>query len=161
MISAAMDQPKAGEVSLLDRTTRLMGGARVLGRRIATEMQAHEAVEKGLPSAALHHLVGHLAVIDVDTSLEKGIGLSRRTYQRTKETPKRLLSTDQSGRMWRFAHVLALATDVLGSQQAAEEWLATPAPALNQRRPIDLLSTPAGAEMVESLLRRIDYGVYT
>jgi uncharacterized protein (DUF2384 family) len=28
-------------------------------------------------------------------------------------------------------------------------------------RPIDLLSTPAGVELVETLLERIEYGVYT
>jgi len=32
---------------------------------------------------------------------------------------------------------------------------------LNQRRPIDLLATPAGVEMVETFLERLDYGVYT
>jgi uncharacterized protein (DUF2384 family) len=32
---------------------------------------------------------------------------------------------------------------------------------LNQRRPIDLIATPAGVEMVENFLERLDYGVYT
>jgi putative toxin-antitoxin system antitoxin component (TIGR02293 family) len=33
--------------------------------------------------------------------------------------------------------------------------------ALDQRRPIDLLATPAGVQLVEDLLGRIQYGVYT
>jgi len=32
---------------------------------------------------------------------------------------------------------------------------------LDQRRPIDLLTTPAGVELVEDFLGRIEYGVYT
>jgi uncharacterized protein (DUF2384 family) len=31
---------------------------------------------------------------------------------------------------------------------------------LNQRRPIDLLATTAGVEIVESYLERIEHGVY-
>ncbi len=33
--------------------------------------------------------------------------------------------------------------------------------ALNQRKPIDLLSTPAVVEFVENHLTRLKYGVYT
>jgi uncharacterized protein (DUF2384 family) len=33
--------------------------------------------------------------------------------------------------------------------------------ALEQRKPIDLLSTPAGVETVEELLTRLEFGVYT
>ena len=38
----------------------------------------------------------------------------------------------------------------------APEFLSAP----KRRRPIDLLGTPAGVEMVEDLLGRIEYGVY-
>jgi len=50
---------------------------------------------------------------------------------------------------------------VFGDQAAAENWLAKPAMALDERRPVDLLSSPAGVEMVEQLLGRLEYGVYT
>lgn len=33
--------------------------------------------------------------------------------------------------------------------------------ALDQRKPIDLLSTPAGVESVEDHLTRLEYGIYT
>jgi putative toxin-antitoxin system antitoxin component (TIGR02293 family) len=49
----------------------------------------------------------------------------------------------------------------MGSQEAAEQWLERPAIGLDQRRPIDLLSTPAGVELVETFLERLEYGVYT
>jgi putative toxin-antitoxin system antitoxin component (TIGR02293 family) len=50
---------------------------------------------------------------------------------------------------------------VLGSQQEAEQWLERPAIGLDRRRPIDLLATPAGVELVETFLERLEYGVYT
>ena len=49
---------------------------------------------------------------------------------------------------------------MLGSQAEAEHWLSTPAMALNRRRPVDLLISPAGVEMVEQLLGRVERGVY-
>jgi putative toxin-antitoxin system antitoxin component (TIGR02293 family) len=52
------------------------------------------------------------------------------------------------------------ATDVFGSQEEAEQWLERPGIGLDQRRPIDLLATPAGVELVEQYLTRLAYGVY-
>jgi putative toxin-antitoxin system antitoxin component (TIGR02293 family) len=57
--------------------------------------------------------------------------------------------------------ILMRAISVFGSRTAAERWLAQPPTGLDQRRPIDLLTTPAGAELVEDFLGRIEYGVYT
>ena len=48
----------------------------------------------------------------------------------------------------------------LGSREEAERWMVTLATVLDQRRPIDLLSTPAGTVLVEEFLDRLDYGVY-
>jgi putative toxin-antitoxin system antitoxin component (TIGR02293 family) len=94
-------------------------------------------------------------------SLEKAIGVSVRTLQRRKANPGKLLSPEQSGRTWKFAEIVSRATAVFGSSTAAEQWLERPAIGLDRRRPIDLLATPAGIEIVESYLERIHYGVYT
>lgn len=60
-----------------------------------------------------------------------------------------------------FAEILAKATCVLGSQDEAEQWLERPAIGLNQERPVDLLTTPAGVKLVEDYLGRLEYDVYT
>ncbi len=86
--------------------------------------------------------------------------MSLRTYQRHAAAGTKLLSQEQSGRTWKLAEILAKATDVFGSREAAERWLEHPAIGLNQRRPLDLLATPAGVEMIENFLEPIDYGVY-
>lgn len=86
--------------------------------------------------------------------------MSLRTFQRRKDAPDKPLSQEQSGRTWKFAEILAKATDVFGSQEEAEQWLERPAIGLDQRRPIDLLATPAGVELVEQYLTRLAYGVY-
>jgi putative toxin-antitoxin system antitoxin component (TIGR02293 family) len=50
---------------------------------------------------------------------------------------------------------------VFGSHAAAEHWLATPAIGLDQRRPVDLLQSAEGTDLVTALLTRIDHCVYT
>ena len=58
------------------------------------------------------------------------------------------------------AEILAKASAILGSREDAERWLESPAIALNRQRPIDLLATRTGAEIVENFLSQLEYGVY-
>ncbi|MER8966215.1 DUF2384 domain-containing protein [Mesorhizobium sp. M0808] len=144
----------------LQKVARLLGGSRILARRLSSALDAHELLLHGLPASALDHLIGQLVFIQKTDTLEKAVGMSLRTYQRRKDAPSKPLSQDQSGRTWKFAEILSKATDVFGSQAEAEQWLERPAIGLDQRRPIDLLATPAGIELVEDYLERLEYGVY-
>lgn len=138
----------------------LLGGSSVLSRQVTNALDAHELLLSGLPAAALNHLLGQLVFIDKPALLDKAVGMSLRTLQRCKVAPSRLLSQEQSGRVWKFTWILAKATNVLGSQAEAEQWLERPAISLDQRRPIDLLSTPVGVGLLEDHLERLEYGVY-
>ncbi len=153
---AAVD---AGE---LPRVTALLGGQRILRHPVANALDVHELLLQGLPAQALTSLLGRLAVLRGNPELlGKAVGMSLRTFQRRKDLPQKPLSQEQSGRTWKFAEILAKATEVFGSQDEAEHWLQRPALGLNQHRPIDLLATTAGVELVEDFLRRLEYGVYT
>lgn len=56
---------------------------------------------------------------------------------------------------------LAKATEVFGSVDEAERWMSRPAMGLDGQRPIDLLQTVRGTELVHDFLVRLEYGVYT
>ncbi len=71
------------------------------------------------------------------------------------------MDSNESDRLLRIAAVMKQAADVLGSGAAAEHWLVTPAIGLDQRRPLDLLQSVEGTEMVTTLLTRMDRGVYS
>ena len=101
-----------------------------------------------------HHLFE-----SIERELLRAVGISERTLQRGRAQNK-LLDANASDRTLRLASMAALAKEVLGSQDAAEQWLSKPAIALDQRRPIELLQSSEGAEMVKTLLLRMDYGVY-
>jgi len=151
----------ASEVAGISAAANLLGGSRVFHRRLRDPLDVHEVLSRGLPREALTHLISKVAVLHNHTLLKLAIGVSLRTSQRMKAASGKPLSPEQSGRAWKFAEILAKATAVLGAQEEAEDWLKRPAMALDQRRPIELLATPAGVRLVEDLLGRIEYGVYT
>ena len=160
-MAAQIEREPAANEPDLERVADLLGGVRVLRHTLRSPLDAHEMLLQGLPPRALWHLMDHLSVLRKTASLEKAIGMSLRTYQRQKAAPAKRLSPEQSGRTWKFAEILARATAVFGSQVEAEQWLERPAVGLDQRRPIDLIATPAGVEIVEDFLGRLEYGVYT
>jgi putative toxin-antitoxin system antitoxin component (TIGR02293 family) len=160
MAGSAVSKVAATDTGRIESVAELLGGVRVLRRKMSSPLDAHDVLVNGLPSAALTHLVGRLTMLRKPDSLEKAVGMSVRTFQRRREGSTKPLSHEQSARTWKFAEILAKATEVFGSQQEAERWMEQPAMALEQRRPIDLMTTPAGVEIVEDLLRRLEYGVY-
>lgn len=145
----------------LQQVSALFGGRQTLRRAVQNPLDAHDLLVAGLPGGALLHLLGKLGALKSSPSLEKALGMSLRTIQRRKERPDQVLDREQSSRTWKFAEILARATEVMGSQAEAEEWLARPAMGLDGRRPIDLLESAAGTEIVEEFLTRLEYGVYT
>lgn len=138
----------------------LFGGPKVLRHPVSNPIEAHEMILQGIPSQALENLVKHLVVIGRADAFEKAFGMSERTFQRHKAGQSKTLNTEQGSRTWNFARILTKATAVLGSQKEAEKWMIQPAMGLDNRRPIDLLATAAGTELVQEFLERLDYGVY-
>lgn len=149
----------------LDETLRaaleLMGGQAVfadlplgLGRTAL-----HHAILEGVPGKALDCLAGN-AVLLSPRQVSEAVGVSTRTLRRRKGAPEAALSPEQGGRALRFAELLARATSALGGQEAAERWFDTPAMGLDQHKPIDLLATQVGAQLVDEFLGRLEHGVY-
>jgi len=124
-----------------------------------TPLQAHDIVTRGLPVVLAREMMDAYEVIARDALL-LAIGVSERTLQRGKDE-NRLLDSNATDRLIRLASITEQAIDVLGSKETAEHWLSTPDIGLDQRRPIDLLQSSEGAELVKTLLTRMDYGVYS
>ncbi|SAK89111.1 antitoxin [Caballeronia catudaia] len=124
-----------------------------------TPLQAHDVVTRGLPVALARDMIDEYGVVSREALL-LAIGVSERTLQRGKDE-SRLLDSNATDRLLRLASITEQSIDVLGSKEAAEQWLSQPAIGLDQRRPIDLLQSSEGAELVKTLLTRMDYGVYS
>ena len=158
---AYLAQTEKRESDELARTASLLGGRATFKADFGSRLMVHEEILEGFPGLALTTLVERVDLLKRAGFLERAIGVTVRTLQRRKgEAVARALSPEQSGRAWKFAEILAKATKVFGTQEEAENWLQRPALGLNQKRPIDLLSTPAGVELVEAHLERVEFGVY-
>jgi putative toxin-antitoxin system antitoxin component (TIGR02293 family) len=160
MANIDSDHNSTSEKEQLGKVAELLGGRQTFRKPPQHAIEAHELLLRGLPTRALTHFVQNLIVLRWDSAFERAVGMSQRTYQRHISTTAKSLNPEQTARTWKLAEILARATSILGSKEEAEEWLKKPAIGLDQRRPIDLLATPAGTELVEDFLVRLEYGVY-
>ncbi len=125
-----------------------------------SSVMAHDAVMRGVSGHALTRIWESTRGTLSRDALLKAIGVSTRTAHRIKTDPDKPLDARTTDGIYRLESVRALAEEVLGSAEAASEWLNTEAMGLEFRKPIDLLSTSPGAEAVKTLLQRMKYGVY-
>ena len=124
-----------------------------------TGLGAHDLVTQGVSVLDAKQLMKAFTVID-EGQLYSVLGITARTMQRRAASAHKTLDPNASDRALRLVSVTSQAIDVLGSLEAAERWLSTPAIGLDQRKPIDLLRSSGGTELVKTLLTRMDYGVY-
>ena len=125
-----------------------------------SSVMAHDAVMKGVSGRALTRIwESTRGTLPTDAVL-KAIGVSVRTAHRVKTEPDKPLDARTTDGIYQLESVRAMAKEVLGSVEAANEWLMSEAMGLEFRKPIDLVSTSPGAEAVKTLLQRMRYGVY-
>lgn len=136
----------------------ILGGRKVLGKAIKNSDDLAHLVRKGLPAGSVTALAEKLHV--ANSALSKTLGIPQRTLTR-RLSKASLLTPAESDRTVRVARVYANAVDLIGDEENAIEWLGTPNRALGGERPLDRLDTDMGARMVEDILGRIAYGVYS
>jgi putative toxin-antitoxin system antitoxin component (TIGR02293 family) len=137
-----------------------MGGsiASILGlpARVRTPAETAELAHAGLAAAVLDRLKELYAMTDLQ--LAQSLDISIKTVQRHRQREGRLAPA-LSDRVHRLARAFTQASQVLGGDGAARDWLRRPQLGLGQRVPLELLATEAGARDVEDLLGRLEYGV--
>jgi putative toxin-antitoxin system antitoxin component (TIGR02293 family) len=138
--------------------TEVLGGAKVLKRKLGFDTDLHVMTREGLPVKALPALAREMSI--ELKALAKVVGISDRTLSRRLASGSRL-SAEESDRTMRVARVFAQAKDTFGTNEKASHWLRSPNRALRGDVPLALLDTDAGAQSVQTILLRIDYGVYS
>ena len=135
----------------------LLGGPKVLGQSISSQLTMADAVDHGLPTDSLDRVKQTLGLSDAEVG--HALGISLKTIHRLRKDPGRHLSSQASDRLYRLARLYQLANDVLEDPESAREWLRSSQMGLDNRIPMDLMTSEAGSREVEALLMRIDYGV--
>jgi putative toxin-antitoxin system antitoxin component (TIGR02293 family) len=118
----------------------------------------HARILRGFEFEAVENVKARMSLTDAELAALLGIGEA--TLRRSRATSA-TLDAATSDRLYRLSKVIAVAEEVLEGADNATTWLRRPQPALAGRVPLTLLVTQAGADEVETLLRRIDFGVYT
>lgn len=138
--------------------TAVLGGTKILRRKVASDADLRDMTREGLPVETLPVLAEELAL--ERKALVRIVGISDRTLSRRLAKRERL-TAEESDRTVRLARIYARTLDTFGSGQKASSWLQHPNRALGGQRPLDLLDTDGGVREVETILGRIDYGLYS
>lgn len=134
----------------------LLGGAKTFGKRPVTRDIIVEHIRRGLPASAVYAMSSGFDL--PQDELLKLLKISRRTLTRRRD---QRLTQAVSDRLARIARIIAMAVEVLGTKEAAIQWMNAPNRALGGRVPLASLDTDLGAEAVEAVLGRLEYGVYS
>jgi len=152
----AEDDVAANEARAYD----LLGGARLIKRRPSSRAEVHAMLVDGIPYAVLFHLTSGIRALP-EQDVFNVVGISERTLRRQKDTPRKTMPADLASRTWLFAETLAQAAEVFGGREDAERWMSGEVMGLDGARPIDLMRTVQGTELVNEFLARLEHGVYT
>ena len=91
------------------------------------------------------------------------VGISPATLSRRRREPDGgRLDPEHSDRLMRYARLYWQAVQLLGGHEdSARAWLKRPARALDGVTPLDFADTEVGGREVETLIQRLEHGVYT
>ena len=142
---------------IAEQIEQVLGGPGVLRGRIRSIGDMASIVKRGLPFPSLMALS---ACTQTDMQkMGQVLMIPARTMARRRKT--RRLSAAESDRLMRLARVVSQAIEVFGDADKAAAWLHEPNRLLSNTAPIDVLDTDAGTHSVETILGRLDYGVFS
>jgi putative toxin-antitoxin system antitoxin component (TIGR02293 family) len=121
--------------------------------RLDNEQDLVRVIEERLPTSALQALRTAGFTDDEIYALV----LPRRTFSHRVARGERL-SLDESDRIVRMLRVAAFGESVFGERERFWSWVRAPKRRFDGRSPLSLLTTAAGARVVEDLLGAIDEG---
>jgi len=148
-------KPKqSGELSFIS----LLGGKNIITNPIRNDLDIISLSNEGITKASLDALISHLGISKKAFS-ENILDASVKTLERKKSTDK--LSKHTSSIVIEIAKVVEHAFAVFGNEEKVKSWLNYPNRALNNMKPIDLFYLPTGLNMVNTILGRIEEGVYS
>jgi putative toxin-antitoxin system antitoxin component (TIGR02293 family) len=137
------------------RVVQTLGGPKVLREKLFTVADLERAIGRGLPFAALKYVVRHFP--ERQKTRVQQIVMPRSTLQRREEEGR--LRPAESERLERIARLATLAEQVWESEEAAQQFLTTPHPMLDNQAPLDLAATDLGTRRVETLLWNLEHSL--
>ena len=132
-----------------------LGGPTLIGGQLRNQIDLVDLVSAGIPKATIRHLA-ELYGLDV-REIIRLLPVTARNLHRYADTDR--LSEVVSGRLFMLADVLAHGADALGTDYF-RDWLYRPNRALYDKKPIDILHNEVGINTVDTILGRIEHGIF-
>jgi putative toxin-antitoxin system antitoxin component (TIGR02293 family) len=128
-----------------------------LGLRKFDTPRLLERLKDGLSFASFDRFRQNIALSQEE--LAALVQISPRTLARRKAQKK--LESDESDRLVRLSRVFGKTVDLFeGDDAAARRWLSRPQLGLGGKKPLLLLGSEVGAREVETLIGRLEHGVF-
>jgi len=140
------------------RTTAFDWLTEVRSEDLASKLRLIQRVRDGVLFTDLSRFIQSIGMSQEEASA--AFHIPPRTLARRKEMAGRMAAVEGE-RMLRYARVLAQAQDTLGSLEKARSWLNLGNRSLGGVTPLSLLDTDIGAQAVQDVLGRIEYGVFS
>jgi putative toxin-antitoxin system antitoxin component (TIGR02293 family) len=134
----------------------VLGGEKVLRKKIQSRMDLVELSNKGVTKNALRHLAKFLSF--TMSQMAALLPVTERTIQRY--APRKHFNRVISEQILQIAEVAARGADVFEDRDKFLAWMDHPNRALADKTPLSLLNSRFGAEMVLDELGRIEHGVF-
>ncbi|MNF30572.1 hypothetical protein D3C76_1030100 [compost metagenome] len=119
----------------------------------ASEMEIHILIRTGFAAKSLMRLFERGDV----TSFERDLIIPLKTLK-TRVAKDQKLTVDESDRLFRAAHITAMADAVFGNEEKAKRWLSKPKDRFLGSSPMAMLSTVQGTRQVEEMLIQLAEG---
>lgn len=147
--------PDAGNLSSVIRWLGLPGSA---AKKMVSNFDFINLGISGITKGAVNTLASHLGISRKYIS-ENIFDISVKTFERKED--KARLDKKISSHALEIARVVQHAYEVFRDESKVKRWLNSQNKALNNFKPVELLDTFTGLNMVNDILGRIEEGVYS
>ncbi len=137
---------------------RWLGGSVHIDQNIRTDFDIIKAGLAGITKASIDELTHYIGV-SKKSMAEDILNISVKTLER--KNPEDKLDKRTSSHALEIARVMQHAFEVFDDEEKVRRWLNRENRGLNNSRPVQLLSTLTGINMISDILIRIEEGVYS
>jgi len=126
---------------------------------LTDKLLVNQCIENGLPFTMFEEIQKYSPFND--TEWAELLELSTKSLQRYKSDKDFRFKVLQSAKIMEILEIVIKGHDLFGSREAFEHWFSTSSFALGGKKPVDLIKTSYGQQLVLTELTHIDHGIFS
>jgi putative toxin-antitoxin system antitoxin component (TIGR02293 family) len=138
----------------LHKIEEILGGQDSLNSPLNNSLDQIHLIENGIPRKSLLKLIENISFSLKD--MAELLHVSEKTLKRNE-----LLDTPLADQIMQLAILFTRGFEVFGSKQDFLEWIDLENQALANKKPKEFLGTSVGRQLIEDILGRVEYGIYS